>query len=193
MQRLACRRSLRLAILGLALALAVAIPARAETAAVGDWAWDDASGRESGSLFALTMNDADQSLGQFCYPGEGKCYWVVTTPTPCTKGGRIPILVNGEEGAASAVLHCLGEKVISGQTHHRLVFADFDAFDKLMRNLKQSPSLGVVLPTDGDKFRVMRFSLNGAQAAIDAMRKRLSRKGSSDNTTRGTSPATETL
>lgn len=197
MTRITVARALRaLVLVGVLATGAAAGIARAEAETIGDWVWDDASAKSMGSLFALTMNEAEQSMGQFCYASEGKCYWILTLPTACSKGAKIPVLVNGEAGAGGGTLHCLGDRVIAGKTHYRMVFADFDAFDELFRQLGKSPSIGVAFPTEGDKFRVARFSLEGAVAAVDQMRKKLARAtqgGSNATRSRTAAPATETL
>ena len=148
--------------LGLAACLGLSpVAVSAEEFPSGDWAWSI-----DGDVFwAGTENDSGQMLAQFCSPENATCYYVVGFDTNCEKDHSYPAMVNTDQGAASIELLCGGELDSGGNL---MVVQDFEQMDTLVR---KSTRIGFALPMEGDKFKAIRFSLNGSVQAIDAMRK----------------------
>ena len=40
--------------------------------------------------YAVTMNDSENLLGQWCYPESGTCIWMIGIKTACKEGARVP-------------------------------------------------------------------------------------------------------
>jgi hypothetical protein len=115
-------------------------------------------------LYAATINDSGALFGQFCYPAEGNCIWLIGMSTGCDKGDKYPVLANSDAGAQQLELLCDG-RLESGL--YRYVFLNFDAVDAIAR---KGTRIGIAIPLQADQFRVVRFQLNGATQAIDVMR-----------------------
>jgi hypothetical protein len=147
----------------LLLAFALATPGSADETSIGDWRVGTTAGLDS--LYAATINDSQNGLGQFCYPAQGSCLWLLTLPTMCTQGQAVPVLVNSDAGAYYLRLTCL-DALPSG--HYRYVFSEFAEVDNVIRRAASQIGFAVAL-ADGT-FRVVRFSLRGALPALTAMR-----------------------
>lgn len=134
-------------------------PARAE--AFGDW-FTDTSGRTT--VYAVSKNDGGNVFGQFCLLGEGSCVWAIGLETPCEKGETYAVLVNSDAGAVHLAVQC------DGQLDGGLYKYMFTVFDQVNRLVKQGTRLAFAIPIQNDEFRVVRFSLRGAPAALSVMR-----------------------
>src|SRR5437667_8824905 len=130
--------------------------------AFGEWAVDI---KDPNVFFAVTLNDSDHLIGQYCYTSEHSCVWLLAMSTRCKKGDTYPVLANSDAGAASLQLLCDGQ-LENG--HYRYVFTGFDDVDKLVRDSKTR--IGFAFPMEGDEFRVVRFDLRGAEKALTTMR-----------------------
>jgi len=151
------------ALLHLVAVILVALsgPAAAQTDNVGSWM---VSTQSDTALYAVTVNDSGALLGQFCYPEQGSCMWLLGMSTGCQEGDKYPVLLNSDRGAQSVEIYCDG-KLESGL--YRYAFTDFDA---MQNHVKDSTRIGFAVPLRADQFRVVRFTLDGATRAIQAMR-----------------------
>jgi hypothetical protein len=123
---------------------------------------------ESGDtfLYALTQNDSGNILGQWCYPKEGNCYWLIGLKLQCEQNAKYPILMNSDSGALPLHIVCFGE-LADGVGMYRYVFTDFD---KITEAVMGNQRIGFAFPLQSDQFSVSRFDLKGAPAALRAMR-----------------------
>jgi hypothetical protein len=138
------------------------VPALAAAEIIGSWQTD----AFSEGVYAATLNDSENLIGQYCYPDQGSCLWLLGLKTRCESGHEYPILANSDVGAREVTVRC-GSRLESGL--YQYVFTNFDAIDEIV---KGSSRLGFAVPLADDQFRVIRFSLDGARAAIDGMRAR---------------------
>jgi hypothetical protein len=127
----------------------------------GDWL-ADTTGRTT--LYAASVNDDGNILGQFCTLAEGSCVWLIGLKASCQKGERHSVLANSQAGTLHLEVLCDGPLV--GDLH-RYAFTNFDLVDAL---LKQSGRVGFAIPLQDDQFRIIRFSLRGASTALSVMR-----------------------
>src|SRR5262245_24918037 len=98
-------------VFSLALVIALAIPAYDLTAQnFGNWQIHT----QKDYVGTSTLNDSGSLLGQYCYPGEGSCVWLLGVRTSCIQGDRYPALVNSEAGSAVVELYCAGPLTIAG-------------------------------------------------------------------------------
>ena len=155
-------------VVTLVFGLAISSGARAGDFTSGDWTWnvDDPE-----TLYAATGNSAGQMLMQFCDANEGSCLYAVGFDTTCNEGATHPALVNTDETTASITLHC-GKKLKDGT--NLMFIENFDQIDGIIREARR---IGFALPMQGDEFQAVRFSLKGAVAALDAMRKYAAKSG----------------
>jgi hypothetical protein len=70
----------------LVLTLALATPGSAQQTSFGDWRVGTTPTPPHDSLYAATINDSSNILGQYCYPAKGSCLWLLTLPMRCTNG-----------------------------------------------------------------------------------------------------------
>jgi hypothetical protein len=146
-----------------ALALLCGFVARAESQTFGTWA---ASVDDTGGVYASTVTDSGHILGQYCDPSVASCYWLLGMSTRCKPGAKYPVLVNSDTAAQGLEVGCTGETAGQAGTYG-LVFTDFEAISRIIASSHQ---LGIAFPLKGDQFRVVRFDLVGASAALAAMR-----------------------
>ena len=133
---------------------------RAETGVSRDWIWNTDA---KDFYFAITTNSAKQILGQYCYIGEGTCFYIVSLDVACEPGSTYPAIVNSDKGADHIVLRCVHEY----QGHNILGIYEFDKVDELVR---EASHIGIAVPMENDQFEVIKFSLIGSSDAIDHMR-----------------------
>ena len=154
---------MRRVVVVVAITLLMGFVGRAESQTFDNWS---ASMDATGGVSASTMNDNGHILGQYCDPSVGSCHWVLGMSTRCKPGSRYPVLVNSDTTAQSLELGCTGEATGQSGTYG-LVFTDFQAISSI---IARSSRLGIAFPLKGDQFRVVRFDLGGAPAALAAMR-----------------------
>ena len=116
-------------------------------------------------VYAATLNENEHLFGQYCFPAEGACVWLLGFRTGCQQGDSYPALANSDSGAAHIEIIC-GGRLENGL--YRYALADFDTIDDLV---KKGGRLGFAVPFKEDQFRLIRFDLTGARAAIDAIRR----------------------
>jgi hypothetical protein len=138
--------SLLIALLGL-----VASGATAAERTFKDWSV--ALSDNSEYLFAATMNDSGEVLGEFCYFATGTCNWVLGMKTECEEDSEYPFLANSSSGARHLEVSC----VDAGDGHYVYGFA----WKEIEAVIKGAAWVGLALPMNGDAFKVVRFSLRG--------------------------------
>lgn len=121
---------------------------------------------EQGGTHASVMNDSGFILGQYCDSRTGPCYWVLGLSARCKTGTKYPVLVNSDVSAQSLEVGCTGETAGQAGTYG-LVFTDSEAIGSM---IARSTRLGIAFPLKGDQFRVVRFDVTGAPAALAAAR-----------------------
>lgn len=148
-----------LLVVACVLLLGGAAAGRAQT--IGSWFVETT---KTGFLAALSANASGNVLGQFCYPDEGSCVWLIGLKTGCRRGERYPVLANSDAG--SVHLHVLCDGQLEGGLF-RYAFTNFDQVDNIVR---RGARVGFAVPLEQDEFRVIRFDLAGATGALAVMR-----------------------
>jgi hypothetical protein len=142
--------------IALALAL-VSMSAHGQT--IGDWSY-----QVKRPFYAGTLNDSGHVFGQWCDVDAGSCIYVLVLSTRCDEDESYPVLVNSDTSSLSTTLVCRG-RLESGK--YRYSLGNFDDIDAIVRKAKR---VGIAIPLEGDQFRVVRFSLEGALASLTIMR-----------------------
>lgn len=136
-----------------------AVPATAQQQRqVGDWTVGVLPGNEG--VLAATTNETGTTLGEYCFTGQPTCTWMISARGGCEPGAKVPVLVNADAGSAGLLVQCLGGEE---------PFFVFTGSAKLDALVEQGSTLGVAFPMLQDRFRVSRFSLNGAPEAVALM------------------------
>lgn len=129
-------------------------------------AWQTGVSTDNDQLYAATVNESGDLLGNYCYIATGNCVWVFATATICKLGQSVEMLANTDTGYEVVKAKCAGPYHWGGATLYRSVFTN----TLKMLNLVQSANvLGFAIPLKGDQFRVVRFSLNGSNLAIKSI------------------------
>ena len=127
---------------------------------IGAWDYETTN-----DLYAGTTNDSSNTFGQQCAMAERSCSYFVGLPASCKEGASTPAVVNADSGAFQARLICIGR---GGRYNlFRYVFEDFDVIDSAVRNSRR---ISIAVPMGNSEVAVLRFSLDGATAAIALMR-----------------------
>jgi hypothetical protein len=133
----------------------------------GDW-FAEAHGPTS--VYAASANEAGNVFGQFCYLSEGSCVWLIGVKTRCQQGDRYPVLANSNVGAMHLEVLCDG-RLDSGL--YRFAFTNFDQVEKLVTH---SDRVSFAIPVEDAQFGIVRFSLQGAAAALSELRQAAQRR-----------------
>ncbi len=148
------------AVLSIGLAL-IAVSVIAAPRQWGSWFSGEA---DSGDfLYAVTANDAGHLLGQYCFPGQNSCVYLLGTRAACEPGKHYPVLVASDLGSVDLLLLC-GGRLDSG--HYRYLFNDFEPIDDMV---KQASKVGFVFLFANDQPDVVVFDMLGSNEAIAAM------------------------
>ncbi|HEX6212168.1 MAG TPA: hypothetical protein VF136_15405 [Methylomirabilota bacterium] len=139
-----------------------ASPAHSQT--FGRWS---VSADSDSYLWASTTNDSGHALGQFCSLSEGSCVWLITMSPGCDPGEKYTALANTDAGAEAVGMIC-GGPLEGSPGRYGYAFNDFDRLTSLVT--RGSSRIGIAIPLNGGQFRVVRFDLQGSQAALAAMR-----------------------
>lgn len=125
----------------------------AEKLKIGDWVLDDRSVLKE----AFTSNSSGSVFGYFCLAES--CTFYLHSISSCEVGRKLPVLINCDAGSTYVTGACLklGDKFYN-------VIADSD----LITAISSGDEIGIAIPLRGGRFKVLRFSLNGA---IDAVKK----------------------
>jgi len=141
-------------LIGVALLLVAGV---ASAQRFGDWA---INANEDGSVItAETRNESGASFGLICFTDSSDCMWSVSNGNECTDGELYPVMANASSGAASFNQLC--SKIGSGNL---LTFTDYDG---VMTMVTKNGRIGFAVPMADGMFTVTRFSLRGANEAID--------------------------
>lgn len=147
-------------------------PTHAGTYNSGDWTW---STDDPETYWAISSNEANNVIGQFCYLGQNSCVYFVNLNTDCEQGAKYPAMLNSEKGSASVMLTCSHKT--ADQAHWVFIIHPFDDVDNFVRT---SVNLGIAVPMASGQFKVSRFSLRGSVNAIDPMREAAARRKSGE-------------
>jgi hypothetical protein len=128
----------------------------------GAWSVDVTNDGEA--IYAATVNDSGNLLGQYCFPAEGNCIWLVGMSSACDEGDKYPVLANADTGASHISVYC-STQLKDGL--YRYVFSEFDEIDAIVKNAMR---VGFAVPLQDDRFKVVRFDLNGSNEAIALLR-----------------------
>jgi len=145
----------------MAVALAL-MPALALAAHYQDW--ETGVSADGSMYYALTMNDSGAAFGEWCSAGTRQCIWMVGMSAGCQGNSSYPILANTDAGAQSLTISCGGK--LAGTQLWRYQFMSFMDVEHLLRDTHR---IGFAIPMQADQFRVVRFSLSGAAAAVSSM------------------------
>jgi hypothetical protein len=149
-----------------ALALLVGAP-DVDAEKFGDWF----AGTNGGTaLYAASANDTGNIFGQFCFLSEGSCVWLIGVKTRCQEGDRYPVLANTNVGAMQLEVLCDG-RLDSGL--YRFAFTNFEQVEKLVT---RSERVSFAMPVEEAQFGIVRFSLQGATAALSELREAAQRR-----------------
>jgi hypothetical protein len=133
----------------------------------GDWF---AGTNGATALYAASANETGNVFGQFCYLGEGSCVWLIGVKTRCQQGDRYPVLANTNRGAMQLEVLCDG-RLDSGL--YRFAFTNFEQVEKLVT---YSERVSFAMPVEEAQFGIVRFSLQGATAALSELREAAQRR-----------------
>jgi hypothetical protein len=156
----------------LALGLGVSAQAQAQPQnRFGDWTLVNADDG-SGDVIAGTINDSGkETLGYRCFLKDGRCLYVLIAGTRCESGGEYPMLINSPSGAGPVTGMCL-----KAEAGDQLVLTPYKAVESPIQ--KSTGILGIAIPMESGAFRGVRFSMRGANAAIQEAERRMSERRS---------------
>lgn len=140
------------------------LPAAQAQTTIGDWIFNKDA---DGVPFIATLNDSDGALGKWCDGERETCVWMMASQTRCENGIRLPALINSSSGSASVNMVCIGPRQIGRSILYRLVITEFDVMTRLIK--ESYGRIGIAVATEGDGFRVNRFSLSGGSSALSRM------------------------
>lgn len=140
----------------LIIALFLTKSAFAEKVRSGEW-WLDVS---DSSLFteAFTANQSGSTFGFICIASSNKCVYYVSPQTTCDEGSTSAVLINSDAGALYSTVKCTK----LGDTYYSVI----QETDSLHSAVMKSNEIGIAFPMKGGQFKVVRFSLVGANSAI---------------------------
>lgn len=130
----------------------------AEKSKSGDWILDIDG--DSDFTEAFTANQSGSALGFICSISANKCFYYISPQTTCEVGATGVILVNSDAGALSATTKCT--KLSSA--YYSVIQETNDIHSAVI----ESNNIGIAIPMKDGQFKVVRFSLRGANAAIGA-------------------------
>lgn len=126
-------------------------------------------------VFALTLNDTGNIFGKFCFKENSSCVYLLGMRIACKSGNQYPVLVNSDVGSYSLSVYCFDE-VKKGL--FRYGFTNFNDINNIVHSASK---IGFAFPMEGDQFKVIRFSLDGATRVIkiitDNANRRFFKKG----------------
>jgi hypothetical protein len=122
----------------------------------GDW-WVDLD-NETLVTEAFTSNQSGSSFGYLCLISTNSCAFYFSFQTKCNEGSSAPILLNTDIGSFTAQTKC----TLLGSTNYNIIQDASSLSDAVFK----SKNIGIAIPLEGGQFKVVRFSLNGANSAI---------------------------
>lgn len=148
------RMLLTTCILLLVAASSVAV---AQKVRYGDWQVDLSS---STGTEAFTVNESGSIFGFVCFVSIDRCTYYISAHTTCDKGSKSTVLLNLDSGAATSTITCTE---IDGTYYNAL-----ESSTDLATAIAASTTMGIAIPMQSGQFKVVRFSLNGANQATGA-------------------------
>jgi len=144
----------------LAVTLAAALPmiTRAQTTRYGDWQAELSASSTMAETF--TVNQSGSIFGFICSASVNRCTYYISAHTTCDPGSTSTILINTDAGALTSTITCTK----FGDNYYNAV-QNTDILDK---GITTSSNLGIAIPMKSGEFKVVRFSLVGANAATAA-------------------------
>jgi hypothetical protein len=136
--------------------LLLPLAALAERENSGDW-WISIS-ENDGYTEAFTANESGSTFGLVCLTNIDRCFFYISPQTTCNDGSASIVLINSDAGALSSKVTCtkLGDNF----------YSMIEDFDNVQSAIIKSNNIGIALPMESGLFKVVRFSLIGANAAI---------------------------
>jgi hypothetical protein len=135
----------------------------AESHRIGDWTW---STNNPSFYYAGTVNPDKHFLGQYCYIKSKNCMYLARFSITCRKGSEIPAMMNSDRRSSHIKLYC-GKKLSKGGSAIIL-----KKFKDVKRVIRGSNEVTFAIPMTSGRYKIIRFSLDGASSAISAMRTR---------------------
>jgi hypothetical protein len=136
--------------------------AYAEKSKSGDWWLDLDSSADLTEAF--TANQSGSTLGFLCIISTGNCLYYVSPQTTCEAGHTGVILINSDVGALFSTTKCMK----LGTTYYSVIQETNDVHSAITK----SNNIGIAIPMKDGQFKVVRFSLRGANATIGAAAER---------------------
>lgn len=148
----------------LLLALLAGAAPLARAAGSGQWT---VSTDNPDMMYAVVLNDSGALFGEYCYPGKQSCMWLISLSTACEDGHQYPVLANSDSGAVHLSIQCQGPISSGQEKSYAYAFTDFDAVDDLVTHSRR---VGFAVPLESDRFRVVRFNIEGSARALAELR-----------------------
>jgi hypothetical protein len=113
--------------------------------------------------YAATASDSGAVFGKYCFTDGNFCTWLLATPTACEPKATYPALINSDLGSNSIQVTC-GTKI---HNLYQYIISDSEFLDE---PVAKGSRIGIVVPLQGDQFKVYRFDLSGSEQALEEMR-----------------------
>ncbi len=128
----------------------------AEKTKSGDW-WLDLQ-EDSTITEAFTGNNSGSTFGFACITSVNKCIYYISPQTTCEDGSTSIILINSDIGALSSSVTCTKLE----NTYYSVISDTENVHSAVLK----SKNIGIAFPMESGQFKVVRFSLIGANSAI---------------------------
>ena len=128
----------------------------AETLRFGDWQVDLSFASEMTEAF--TVNDSGSIFGAICVVSKDRCFYYVSPQVTCKEDDSSAVLINSDAGALSSTIICT--KIADSY------YSIIQETQNLLSLTSKSKNIGFAFPLADGKFKVVRFSLVGANDAI---------------------------
>ena len=125
--------------------------------------WTTGVTTDKSAVYAATVNDSGELLGEYCSFSSKACGWVLSVDSACDKDQHYPVLVNTGHGAAQFELVCTGQ-LGSG----KYVYAIKNS-KELEELFKTGATVGIASPMQADQFKIFKFVLDGYAPATAEM------------------------
>ena len=124
--------------------------------------WFSGSSDKRTSVSAMTVNNEDEILGEFCFYSSEKCTWEISIPVQCKEDAQFWILANAESAYLPLQLTCLG--LNTNNSKYNYEFMNWKDIESLLKD-RQNSVVAFAMPIGNTQFRVIRFSLLGVHEA----------------------------
>lgn len=118
---------------------------------------------EVGDPFTVNVNEAGEGLTLVCFSSENVCRWHIVVDTSCEPGVISPAMISGSSATSQHKLTCEGAITVAKKQKYRLAM---DQHESMNTHAEAGGMLGIVFPLEGGRFRVLRFSMDGAVSAM---------------------------